>query len=676
MSRFPAFAIIYVMVTISAAWAIAIQHHQAGRLQAAAQIYRQILAVEPNHAEALHLLGLINAQIGHHQRAVEYICHALTVKPNWAEAQSDLGKVLREQGKLDEAIACYRRALELKPDYAEAHNNLGNALKDQGNLDEAVACYRRVLELKPDYAEVQSNLGVALKEQGKLDEAIAAYRRVLELKPDFAEAHYNLGNALKGQGKLDEAVACYRRVLALKPGYAEAHINLAVALKDQGKLDEAIASYGRVLELKPDYAEVHNNLGIALRDRGKWDEAIAAYRRALTLKPDFTDVHYNLGSALEEIGDLKGAEDCFRAALRHNSRFAISHYKLAKLLGGKLPQQDLAALRRLLEERELTGAQRLFLHFALAQVLDARGEYAEAAQHLERGNALQLCEWRKCGQEYDPKEHEFFVTRMIRLCTPDFFERVRGFGLDSELPVFVVGLPRSGTTLVEQILASHSQVFAAGETTLARDTMAALGGQDADLFEGLCELDRQTARRLASRHLERLRGLNPAALRIVDKTLDNYLLLGPLASLFPRAKLIHCRRDLRDVAVSCWMTHFREIRWTNDQQQVVSRFHEYQRMMEHWRKVLPVPLLEVDYEETVADLEGVARKLVAWCGLAWEPNCLEFHQTKRPVRTASAVQVRRPVFRTSVGRWQHYERALGSWFAQLERLVAGNSTGR
>ena len=466
--------------------------------------------------------------------------------------------------------------------------------------------------------------------------------------------------AFKDQGKLDEAVACYRRALELKPDFAEAHNNLGIAFKDQGKLDEAVACYRRALELKPDFAEAHNNLGNALKDQGKLDEAVACYRRALELKPDYAEAHDNLGSALEEMGDLQGAEDSFRAALRHNSRFAFAHYKLAELLGGKLPEKDLAAQRRLLEETELTDAQRLLLHFGLAQVLDARGEYAEAAEHLDRGNALQLSEWRKCGQEYDPKEHESLVTRMIAACTPDFFERVRGFGLESELPVFVVGLPRSGTTLIEQILASHSQVFGAGEIKLARDTMAALGGQGADFIEGLRRLDRQTARRLASRHLERLRALSPAALRIVDKMPDNYLYLGLLASLFPRAKLIHCRRDLRDVAVSCWMTHFREVRWANDQQHIASRFHEYQRMMEHWRKVLPVPLLEVDYEETVADLEGVARKLVAWCGLAWEPACLEFHQAKRPVRTASAVQVRQPVFRTSVGQMEALRTRPGS----------------
>jgi tetratricopeptide (TPR) repeat protein len=721
------------MATISEALAVAIQHHQAGRLQAAEQIYRQILAIQPNQADAIHLLGVMAHQAGQHELAVEYIrraiglngnasafhnnlgeayralrripeavaCYrrALELKPDHAEAHSNLGAALNDQGKpdeaiaccrralelrpncaeahnnlgvafkdrgsLDDAIACYRRARELKPDFAVAHYNLGNALKDQGNLDEALACYRRALELKPDYAEAHGNLGIALQRQARPDEAIACYRRALELKPDFAAVYNNLGFLLDDQGKLDEAVACYRRALDLKPDYAEAHNNLGAAFKNQGKLEEALACYRRALELKPDFAEVHVNLGVVFEDQEKLDEAVACYRRALALKPDYAEAHRNLGGALEAIGDLQGAEDSFRAALACNSRFALAHYELAKLLRGKLPRQDLAAQRRLLEETELPDAQRLLLHFGLAQALDARGEYAEAAEHLDRANALQLAEWRKRGREYDPDEYQSLVTRMIAACTPDFFQRVRGFGLGSELPVFIVGLPRSGTTLIEQILASHGQVFGAGETKLARDSITALGGQGAGFTDGLRRLDRQTARRLASRHLERLRALSHAALRIVDKMPENYLYLGLLASLFPRAKFIHCRRDLRDVAVSCWMTNFGEVRWACDQRHLASRLHEYQRLMEHWRTVLPVPLLEVDYEETVSDLQGVARKLVAWCGLAWEPACLEFHRTKRPVRTASAVQVRQPVYGTSVGRWKHYERALDRLFAGL-----------
>ena len=430
------------MATIPQAFAIALQHHQAGRLQAAEQIYRQILTIEPDHVDAIHLLGVIAHQSGKYEVAVDYIGRAIRLQGNAALLHNNLGEAYRALQRISEAIACFQRALELKPDYVEAHANLGIAFKEQGKPDKALACCRRALELKPDHAELHFNLGLVFQEQGKLHEAAACYRRALELKPDHAGARNNLGNTLKEQGNLDEAIACFRQALELNPGHAETHYNLGDALRGQRKLDEAIACYRRALELKPDFAEAHGNLG----------------------------------SALEEMGDFQGAEGSFRNALRHNSRSAFAHYKLAEMLRGKLPHQDLAAQRRLLEEVDLTDEQRLLLHFGLAQVLDARGEYAEAAMHLDRGHSLQLSAWRKCSQEYDPKGHAVFVDRMIAACTADFFERVRGFGLESELPVFVVGLPRSGTTLIEQILASHCHVFGAGETKLVPDTLATLGG--------------------------------------------------------------------------------------------------------------------------------------------------------------------------------------------------------
>ena len=271
---------------------------------------------------------------------------------------------------------------------------------------------------------------------------------------------------LKDQGKLDEAVACYRRALELKPDYAETHNNLGNALNDRGKLDEAVACYRRALELKPDYAEAYNNLGNALKDQGKLEEAIACYRRALELKPDSAEAHGNLGIALEAIGDLRARKT---VSVPRAARFSVHLLRITNWRnpGRQTSGEDLAAQRRLLAEGELTDARRLLLHFGLAQVLDAQGEYAEAAEHLDRGNALQLSERRKCGQEYDPKAYEVLITQMIAVCTPDFFQRVRGFGLESEIPVFVVGLPRSGTTLIEQILAGHSQVFGAGEIKLA-----------------------------------------------------------------------------------------------------------------------------------------------------------------------------------------------------------------
>jgi hypothetical protein len=213
-------------------------------------------------------------------------------------------------------------------------------------------------------------------------------------------------------------------------------------------------------------------------------------------------------------------------------------------------------------------------------------------------------------------------------------------------------------------------VFGAGEQRFGRDDFEALaGGHDRGL-EALTRLDAATARRVGGQHLERLNELSGDRPRVADKMPDNYLYLGLLAALFPRAKFVHCRRDLRDVAVSCWMTNFRHIRWANDPEHIASHFEVYRRIMDHWRRVLPVPLLEADYEETVADLEGVARRLVAWCGLEWEPGCLAFHEGKRPVRTASVSQVRQPIYKRSVARWKHYEGSLGPLFDRLGRTPA------
>ena len=354
------------MATISEALAIAIRHHQAGRLQAAEQIYRQILAVEPNQADAIHLLGAIAHQVGRHAIAVEYIGRAIGLNGNVATYHNTLGESHRALRRIPDAVACYRRALELNPDFPEAHNNLGVALKGQGKLDEAVACYRRALELKPDFTEAYNNLGAAFRDQEKLDEAIACYRRAIELKPNYAEAHYNLGNARKDQDKLDEAVACYRRAIELKPNYAEAHNNLGVALKDQGNLKGAVACYRQVLELKPDSAEACNNLGVALKDQGNLDESVACCRRALALKPDYAEAHNNLGTALKDQGKLEEAVAFYRRALELKPDYVEAYNNLGAAL---------------YDQGNLDGAVACY-----RRALELRPDYAEAHNNL--GNAL------------------------------------------------------------------------------------------------------------------------------------------------------------------------------------------------------------------------------------------------------------------------------------------------
>ncbi len=309
--------------------------------------------------------------------------------------------------------------------------------------------------------------------------------------------------------------------------------------------------------------------------------------------------------------------------------------RLATRLRDQLTEAEQTTIESLLADPKLSLEPRIQLQFGLAQVLDARNEFERAAELTIHANALQLADFRNRGLVYDHQAHHTIINQVMAAFSTPFFERVRGFGLETERPVFIVGLPRSGTSLTEQILASHPRVFGAGELKLARDVLETLRGsidrRETPLVS-LEYLDRESTRHLAWHYLNKLAELNDSADRVVDKMPDNTIYLGLIATLFPRAKLIVCRRDVRDVALSCWMTNFRDVRWACDADQIAARIEEHERLMEHWRRVLPVRMLEVDYEAMVTDIEKWARAIVAWCGLDWEPVCLEFHKTRRPVR--------------------------------------------
>jgi len=343
-------------------FADAVRHHQAGRLNEAERLYRQILQVDSRHADALHLLGVLAHQVGRNDIAVDLIVKAIALNGQEPAFHSNLGLAHQAQGNREAAIASYRRALARRPDFAEAHNNLGNALKEQGRLEEAVASYRRALAHKPNDAEVHCNLGIALQAQGKLEEAVVSYERALAHKPDYAEAHNNLGNALKDQGKLEEALASFGRALAHKPDFAEANYNLGNALQDQGKLEEAVVSYERALAHKPDFAEAHNNLGNALKDQGKVEEAIASYERALAHKPDHAEAHYNLGNALQDQGKLEEAVAFYERALEIKFDYVEVLNNYALLLNAKgRSVKALGIIEKSLRIKETPEAKSIFI---------------------------------------------------------------------------------------------------------------------------------------------------------------------------------------------------------------------------------------------------------------------------------------------------------------------------
>jgi tetratricopeptide (TPR) repeat protein len=630
--------------------------------------YRRALQINPTFSEPSNNLGLALIEKGKLEEALSSFRDAVRFKPGFVEGHYNLASVLLRLGRPDEAAASYRRALELRPNYADAFNNLGVALTGQELLEEAAVALHQALAIDPRHADAHNNLGNVFRQQGRLEESIACHQRALELRPNLAIAYHNLGMAYGAQWKLDDAAASFREAVRLQPNFAQAHYYLGAVLQEQRLLDDAVPCYRRCIELEPTHADAYTDLSAVLTALRQPTEAADCLRAALRLKPHFPEAHCNLGVTLGRMGEFADSEASLREAVRLDPRHARAHSELAFLLGGRLDDAHLTAMHQLSTEPRLADDDRSRLHFSLAKVYDARGAYAEATHQAEQGNACDRAVRRMRGQTYDPVEHARSIDRIIATFTPEFFARVSGWGLETQLPIFVFGLPRSGTTLVEQILASHSLVQGAGEVNVGRRAVDLVyGGNSRAAMEWLGWLDRNSLRQVAVSCLEQLQKLgaskNERPVRIVDKAPENYLDLGLLAALFPRARLVHCKRDVRDVALSCWFIQFAEVNWANDLGCIASRIHEYQRLMEHWQRVLPVPIVEVSYESLVANLEMEAKRLVAACGLNWEPACLTFHETRRPVHTASFAQVRRPIYKDSVGRWRNYADVLAPLFA-------------
>jgi tetratricopeptide (TPR) repeat protein len=642
-------------------------YRQLGDAERAIQACRAALLTDPRHVGALNNMSIALMEHGKTSEARDMLAEAVRLCPGFAAAHNNLGNALRLLGDRNGAVAGFRRAVEADPAYGEAHSNLGQLLLERLEVSSALEHCRRAVALLPNLPQAHNNLGNALREAGNLEEAKRSYAHALRLDPRNAMILGNIGQALEEDGRLDEALTWYDRALQADPSSARTYANLASCLAEHERMVEARTAYEEALRHDPNWAEANAGLAGILRDEGDYEQALALCRKAIAAKPELAAAHAGMAQAYTELGRFEEAERALRDAICCDPENGGTYGSLAALLRRHLPDEDLEQMHRL-AATVVRKSRLLPLHFGLAQALDERGEFAEAAAHAEKGNALQQERWLRQGRDYDPEQHRAFVEQICETFTPEFFERSRGLGVDTQLPIFILGLPRSGTTLVEQILASHSQVHAAGELPLAGECFEALPricGITAAPLECVNHLDEKSSREAARCYLDGLSRLSSEKSRITDKMPDNYLHVGFLHLLFPQARIIHCRRDLRDIAVSCWLTSFRSIRWASKEEHIAERIQEYLRITEHWRRVLPNRMLEVQYEEIVENPEAVVRRMLDWLGLDWEDACLKFHESPRPVRTASVVQVREPVYRRSVGRWNGYDQFLRKLFDNL-----------
>ena len=512
------------------------------------------------------------------------------------------------------------------------------ALFAEERYAEAAAISQAMTVRSPEYGFGWKALGVALKQLGQNADALAPMQKAATLMPNDAEAHNNLGALLHDLGLPDEAIACYRCALRIKPDYPQAYCNLGITLQEPGQLNEAEASFRQALKIDPRYYKALHGLGNLYLENGQTEAARSLFEQALQISPDSLEVRYSM-TLTQQVA-------------REDTNFA----KLVEIANA---EQNRTV--------PLSKQNKMFLHFALGKCYEQSGDYEHAFPHFLAG-----CKLKRTTLNYDPEQAIRQFSGIMDIFDQNTIKRLRGAGNPSNLPIFILGMPRSGTTLVEQIIASHPKVYGGGELPdLMRIARQSVTPAPVGFPDNLRTLDQETLSAWGMQYVDRLKRRAINARHITDKMPENSLAVGLIHLMLPNAKIIHVNRNPVDTCLSCFTQPFTgTLGYTYDLTELGQYYVNYSRLMEHWRKVLPVgAFLDVHYEDIVADQAGQTRRMLEHCGLEWNDACLDFHKYERWVRTASTVQVRQPIYQSSVDRWHHYEKFLTPLLNALGELA-------
>ena len=540
-----------------------------------------------------------------------------TVSPLQTEINSVIA--LYSKGQIQEALDNVETLIKDYPNEPLLFNISGVCYKAIGQLDAAVKSFENALAIKPDYTEVNYNLGLTFQELAQPEDAVKCYEKALAVNPDYAEAHNNLGVTLKKLGQLDAAVKCYEKALAVNPDYAEAHTNLGNAFKELGQLDAAVKCYEKALAIRPDYDEAHNNLGVTLYDLGQLDAAVKCYEQAIAIKPNYAEAHHNLS--------------------------AIKKYTASD------PQ--ITQMQSLFSTSDLSQLDRMYLCFALAKANEDLGKQDELFKVLHEGN--HLCK-QQLNYSHDKSDTLFSIVKNL-FNSPLIIEKSLSYEASTIRPIFIVGMPRSGTSLVEQIIASHHEVYGAGELyNLANSISPILEEYLNQNTNTLLEKDFLTIRQ---QYLDSLSSFNVLESIITDKMPLNFRYIGFILSAFPEAKIVHLKRDAMATCWSMYKRYFTEENgFTFNQEDLAGFYGLYKNLMDFWHQLFPNKIFDMCYEDLTTNQEEETRKLLKYCELDWDENCLNFHTSKRAVATPSALQVRQKMYQGSSEAWKKHEKYL------------------
>ncbi|WP_405236403.1 tetratricopeptide repeat-containing sulfotransferase family protein [Lentisalinibacter orientalis] len=647
--------------------------HQAIRLlnggdaEGAIAVCREALAEDPDDINFTALMGAILLKARRLDEAEEQLRRAIALAPSFAKPHEDLGLLLLQQRRNEEAEAVLRRAVTLDPDLEQAHFQLGRALLANGKSDEADEAFERCFALNPEKGRLAE--AARLHRSGKVEEAERLYRRVLKDNPKNVTALRLLGVIAMQSGHPENAEELLSKAVRLAPDFTGAIIDLGRLHQDQNRLAEAIECFEKAVETDPRSSHAHFLLAAALAPAARTAAAAAAYRRAIELKPEHAGAWLGLGHTLKTLGRQPEAIEAYRECIRLKPGNGESWWSLANLKTYPLGDEDIQAMEAALQTPDLNEQSEVNFLFALAKAWEDREDYDRAWHYYDRGNRRQ-----RMRENYDPVQTEVNNDAIVEVFTEEFLAVNEGIGCDDPAPIFIVGLPRSGSTLIEQILASHSQVEGTAELPYLGRVATSLNRNRADGVnypQAVRELKGPNFEALGRRYLEhaslhRVEGLP----RFIDKMPNNFPNVGFAHLILPRAKIIDARRHPMDSCLSCYRQLFaRGQTFTYDLTEIGEYFLQYQRMMDHWHAVLPGRVLTVQYEELVSDFDSQVRRLIDYCELPWEDACLNFHETDRPVRTASSEQVRQPIYQGAVGFWRRYEQHLDELAGVLEPVL-------
>jgi len=633
-----------------------IAFHEQDKLDEAIKAYEKAISIKSDYVDAIYNMGNLFLITRKFKKAIKAYKETISINPNHREAFNNLGNIYKTQGKLDEAIVAYRSAISVDSEYAEAYNNIGVILKEQSNLDQAIEAFRKALKINPEYSEAHYNLGNTFKEQGSLKNAIPAYESAILFKPDYFDAYYNKGNVLKEYGKLQLAIDAFTIAIDIKPEYAETYNNLANTLKETGNLKKAIKTYNKAISLNPEYAEAYNNMGTTLYQQGKLDEAINAYKKALALKPEYVGAYNNMGVALQNQGNLSEAKKAYERAILIEPDYSEAHRHLSNINNYSVNDPHLIQVENLYKAGGLTQDTKCNLSFTLAKMYEDLDKFEKSFRYLSEGNDL-----RKKLLKYSiDKDKKLF--RQLKKGQPNILNNALEVKKETKdlKPIFIVGMPRSGTTLVEQIISSHSMITAGGELSYVLNF-----GVNLSLNTVLPNTENISEFR--QRYLSELAKLSKGARFITDKMPHNFRFIPLICAALPEAKIIHV---LRDPKATCW-SNFKQyfdtpgLGYCYNLKDVVDYYGLYNSYMKFLHPQYNSQIYNLDYDNLTENQGSETKKIIKYLGLEWQDACLQPQNNERSVRTASQQQVRQKVYQGSSEAWRKYESFLNGAFDSL-----------